>query len=1048
MKITFLNVSDLHISNSQLPNVKIVLRAFFEDIRKLNRDIDFVLFNGDLINNGSLGFEGDYEYNIALEEFINPLLSSINKDNNNIFFVPGNHDINRTKINPYIDGNLSNKFSNREELNKFIDGDKQEQAILFRRLEDYFQFLEIFYDKGNKYEVSRNNLYATYIFEKEAFRIGIACLNSSWCAFGGDDDRGNLLIGERQIDNALNDLGDVDFKIAMFHHPLDWLKDFDKEAINNVLIRNFDMVCHGHLHAHDPNQIVNNVYSTIFYRCGAIFEGREFNGYAITTYDTDTGEIHMLLRQYYDRRRAFDKALDFAEEGEVRYNIFNKVSNDEGKQNLELMQKKKFEIKLGMRDSVIKSLNEKLVTSLSIDTSAPKHLKEIYVSPLLSKQPESFGKPEPELFEDLQKILSTNQNLIFVGKKEIGKTTLLNYICYYYFKEDLGTVKLPIIINFTELPQGRNIFEKAITNYFQEYSINNITCKELLEAEDIILLVDNFHYQNEKKVNKLNEFMNSYPNVKVILSMDENVLESIKIKEVPIISNKFKPYYLYSYTRNQTRQLIKNWFSQRNVNHDIILDRITKIIKTVGLPKTPLNISLLLSIIEKQAQFIPINEASLVDRFIEILLEKLNTDEIKYETLDYTIKIDYLSNIATQMTEKGQYYLEELEFSRITLDYFEGKGLDVTLDKFKSIFFKKGILIRENDKIFFRFQCFYELFVAKAMLMEENVEFRNKILSKPYYLMYQNEIAYLTGLTRKNSHGILEILEERLMESFQSIDSTIDIEKFSNLPIEEILSERLKSEELQDKLSEFTMTEEEKDEILDVKNVNDIGDGSQEGENGLQHRKRVTEIDFMDNLMLYSSVLKNLELVDKQVKKEALKKSINRFTKVIGILYKVVLDKISTDAKDQELSQETLQKYEYILKTGMPIVIQHMVLDYLGTPKLKNIIEEVIREVDTDFEKFMLISLYSDLRLDNYIVHMKQFLKINKSKIIKETATIKLLFYRFFYQHSDNDVNQLNNLIFDVKTDNSSRSKIMGKTQVINEINKRAMFIQNNDEAI
>ncbi|MDM5153547.1 hypothetical protein QUF88_06780 [Bacillus sp. DX1.1] len=123
-----------------------------------------------------------------------------------------------------------------------------------------------------------------------------------------------------------------------------------------------------------------------------------------------------------------------------------------------------------------------------------------------------------------------------------------------------------------------------------------------------------------------------------------------------------------------------------------------------------------------------------MDRFIEILLEKLHTDEVKYETLDYTIKIDYLSCFAAEMTMQENYYLEELEFGRFTIDYFESKGLDAPLEKFKSVFFKKGILVRGNGKVFFRFQCFYELFVAKYMLMEENKEFRDKILSEPYYL--------------------------------------------------------------------------------------------------------------------------------------------------------------------------------------------------------------------------------------------------------------------------------------------------------------------------
>lgn len=143
-----------------------------------------------------------------------------------------------------------------------------------------------------------------------------------------------------------------------------------------------------------------------------------------------------------------------------------------------------------------------------------------------------------------------------------------------------------------------------------------------------------------------------------------------------------------------------------------------------------------------------------------------------------------------------------------------------------------------------------------------------------------------------------------------------------------------------------------------------------------------------------------------------------------------------------------LKKYEYILKTGIPIIMQHSILDSLGTPKLKKIIAEVIEEVDTDFEKFMLICLYSDLRLENYIGFMKQFLKNNKSKLIKETAMIKLLYYRLFYHHSENDINQLNNLIFDVTSDGTLNQQVQVKTRMITDLNKKAMIIQSKDEAI
>lgn len=126
-------------------DTSIVLDALFKDLKKLNVKIDFILFNGDLINNGSMGFDKDYEYNLVMEYFIEPLLTNLSLDKNNIFFVPGNHDVNRSKINDVLYGNVSEKFNNRDELNKFIDNLDQYVPLL-GRLEDFYTFLDIFYD--------------------------------------------------------------------------------------------------------------------------------------------------------------------------------------------------------------------------------------------------------------------------------------------------------------------------------------------------------------------------------------------------------------------------------------------------------------------------------------------------------------------------------------------------------------------------------------------------------------------------------------------------------------------------------------------------------------------------------------------------------------------------------------------------------------------------------------------------------------------------------------------------------------------------------------
>lgn len=312
MKLTFLHISDLHIEKKYLPDIKIVLNAFWEDIRKMNKNIDLIFFNGDLIKHGNLGLKEEYE--LAREQFIEPLLhlSGVSKDH--MFFVPGNHEVNRNKINLLIDGDITSKFKDRETLNYFIDNLGQNEQLL-TRLDDYNTFIDSI---ENKHIKSRNKLYSTYCVNFGEKKIGIACLNTAWSSFGGEEDYGKILLGERQVDNVIIDLENCDLKILMFHHPLEWLKEFDRESVFDRIITNFDIVLTGHLHSQNFKQIVFNNFKATFIKSASLFQGRTINGYSFIEYDSETQELDIYFREYFEGgRRAFGKAERIAEDGHV-----------------------------------------------------------------------------------------------------------------------------------------------------------------------------------------------------------------------------------------------------------------------------------------------------------------------------------------------------------------------------------------------------------------------------------------------------------------------------------------------------------------------------------------------------------------------------------------------------------------------------------------------------------------------------------------------------------------------------------------------------------
>ncbi|WP_026693840.1 metallophosphoesterase [Peribacillus kribbensis] len=1026
MKTTFLNLSDLHFSNKKMADTKIVLGALFQDLKKLDVTPDFILFNGDLINNGSMGFSGDNEYDLVMDYFIQPLLNQLNLDKNKIFFVPGNHDINRNNINDFLYGDLTEKFKNRDNVNDFVDKIAEYQPLL-GRLEDFYTFLELFYDNKNCHQVKAHPLYSSFILEAGKFTVGIACLNSSWTAYGGAKDYGRLIVGERQVDLAANDIRDCDLKIAMIHHPLEWLREFDRESIYPRLLSSFDMVFTGHIHTQDTHQILQNNAKTLFYKCGTLFDGRFFNGYAITTYDFTTKEVVLNLREYYDKRRVFDKALNIVEDGQARFTLSDNVRIDIIKKNIETRN--------DIKAQVNEYLNRNLISVLSQQTNAPKNIADIYVPPLISNQSELTTGDEEEVFYNLDELLGKEDNLLFVGKKEMGKSTLINYICYKFMNSPDIQTKIPIIINFNELSKGKNIIKKAISEYLHEFGSESLELEDILQNGDFVLLIDNLDMSNSTKIEKINEFIKLYPNIRFVLTMNEDILDMMKLKGSVNFDLKYETYYLYSYRRSQTRQLIKKWVSNNDVNQDELVDRIVNILQTVGLPKTPFAISLLLSILEKQINYVPINEATLVDRFVEDLLDKVNVDEVKYETFDYVIKSDYLSYIAAAMVQKSQYYLEELDFEEYTINYFRDKGLETNLIEFKGLFFRRGILEKENGRVFFRLQCFFELFLAKYMAMEENREFREFVLSETNYLDFKNEIVYLTGLQRRNLN-VIQLLEQRLLEAYEEVKGLSKIEDFTKLPIEELLTNKLRRDDLKEKLNKIKISEQEKDKMLDEKN----GHSEKKADPPMVREKREERkerLDFFEILSLYSRVIKNCELLGFDEKVRALNTSIEKYCDSIGVIYTIIMEQIAEDLKEHT-ADEIFKRYEYVLTTGLPMIIQGEMLQTLGTPKLKNIIEKTIERTEKDFNKFMLLMLYADLRLENYISKLENFLKKIDSKVIREISLLKLLFYRFFYLKSDIENQKINNLVADLVVEKGVITK-REKSRYIERLNEEAM---------
>lgn len=266
-----LHLSDLHIrTNSTWSTTPILSDAKRIILEQANEDnVDVVAFTGDIAFSGK-----EAEYKIAAQWLEDLALSQngLNIDAKALLLVPGNHDVDRDAIPPpatAIENTLKTATEQTHIATHYLDADSF--ALLNRRHTAYFHFCQ---------EITGLDDFATFgwsrVFEfsDSGKRIRFDGFNSSWLCRGDDDPR-RLLIGQPQLSNGLTSRAEADITVALMHHPVSELMEFDERNTVEHLRQHHDMLLRGHLHKPDTVDMVSNSGSYLEICAGTLYDGHE-----------------------------------------------------------------------------------------------------------------------------------------------------------------------------------------------------------------------------------------------------------------------------------------------------------------------------------------------------------------------------------------------------------------------------------------------------------------------------------------------------------------------------------------------------------------------------------------------------------------------------------------------------------------------------------------------------------------------------------------------------------------------------------------------------
>jgi hypothetical protein len=238
--IRWIHISDLNLRSGSSYRSDLGLSRlidFFDITAHTEEPLNFIFCTGDIASSGKAE-----EYEIAREFFFR--LSEVTRvPPENILTIPGNHDIERSRIARFLRLDLTD----RESSDQFFSSE-EDLAIAFRAIQNYCDFEHrVFGRLWNP-----GSPYLSIQSEAAGLKVAILGFNTSWVSQFNSPQEAQV-VGHQLVARTIADAkkAEPDIIFVLMHHPLEWLVPYEREPIRKVLARNVDFVLNGHFHAAD-----------------------------------------------------------------------------------------------------------------------------------------------------------------------------------------------------------------------------------------------------------------------------------------------------------------------------------------------------------------------------------------------------------------------------------------------------------------------------------------------------------------------------------------------------------------------------------------------------------------------------------------------------------------------------------------------------------------------------------------------------------------------------------------------------------------------------
>ena len=993
-----LHLSDFHFRKEGKQNQRqsSLVQAIVNHIDNVP-PIDLIVFSGDLVDNGSTPGAFEQAFNLLLR----PILDKAGLPDNRVYFCAGNHDIDRTQV---LEGIFAQLFNNVKQdpdyLIEYSNLKNKEFEISIKPSGNYNSFVKTARGENIESDI-HSHLYHAHSFSLGDKKIGVVSINTAWSDVGVKSHNG-LLYPVSILEEAINAIGKVDFKILLHHHPLSDFFTSNQYNLEDVVHNNFDLVLLGHRHKVERSILYSANGGILRIMCPASLSGDNGAqiGCSIIEIDDAIGRFK-IFTHLYDSKNA------------LLYDL--PVIDEELPGSEERKKQNRFRLTIRKRLNDEKEAANLLLVNTS-DDEGQKGFNELFTEPVLKSKSTTEIISSSSALPDflISDFYACQKHFLVAGSNKCGKTSLLRKIQIDCLQRYEKISVIPIYIDAKALRKTGKKLE-LVDLVYSYYEMNKASATKLINEGTIIVLVDNAHELTGEMKQELVRWCDANSNLKLLLTEDNSMQSELGATDFEL-DVPLERLYFHRLRKKHIKQLTRNMYNLPRKQEDAIVERISTIFKQMSIPFNFWTVSLFLWIFKKDMNNSLQNDVDLISLYIEKLLEKerLTIDKSPFGYEKFKRYLAFMASDLLLNHKDETYSYSYSELVSFTKNYLERNPRNSANERDVIEYIEeKGVIAKRADgRYHFRLNGVFEYFIAVYMTI--NDEFREGILNDDaLYLSFSNEFELFAGFKRSDEE-FLEKVHKRTLDIFKPVlpegysRSTYDADS----ALKSMIVEAVDIKRLVDKITERMdagISPEEQDrfeeEVAKTDMVDDRSTVKPKGIFALDQSYDALE----KSLFILGRVYRNTDEIDNTALVGEMLDDIVNMGCIWGFR---LLDEFKTNDLSALLSDEGGEeavKLLQLLSNVIPTLVQVRLNEMIGHKNMENVLKSRVAILERDFDKnqyklFLMYYLLCDIDVHSGISSLEKFVKRVKIPMVKYSSLLKLNYYLGFKSNDDKDL--------------------------------------------